>query len=124
MQSWADIASDSDDDSVGQHHPANQVQEEPEPKEEEEAVIEEEVPPPKEYNWPTEPPFTAYVGNLPYSIKDSDDLSRGIEDILHDRFQASVRIVQSRLAIDRQENRPRGFGYLEVETLEDVSVLS
>ena len=129
MQSWADIASDSDDDSVGQHHPANQVQHQEEEEEDvvrEEEVVEipEEAQPPKEYDWPSEPPFTAYVGNLPYSIKDSDDLSNGIQDLLHDRFQANIRIVKARLAMDRQENRPRGFGYLEVETLEDVSIMN
>ena len=123
MQSWADIASDSDDDSVGHHHPANQLPEpEPEPKEKEAVEAEEkEAPPPKEYDWPAEPPFTAYVGNLPYSIKDSSDLNQAIEDILQDRFQASVRIAQSRLAMDRQDNRPRGFGYLELDTVDDVS---
>lgn len=126
MQSWADIASDSDDDSVGLHHPANaQVQPaEPEPKEVvEEEVVEEEAPPPKEYDWPTDPPFTAYVGNLPYSIKDSNELSRGIEDLVNNRFQTRVTIVQSRLAMDRQENRPRGFGYVEVETVDEVSAI-
>lgn len=125
MQSWADIASDSDDDSVGMHHPAKQQPQEPEPEKEEQLEQpdekEEEAPPPKEYDWPTEPPFTAYVGNLPYSIKDSDELTHGIEDLLHDRFQATARIERSRLAIDRQENRPRGFGYIELETVEDVS---
>lgn len=123
MQSWADIDSESDDDSAGQHHPANQVQPEPEP-EQEESEEEEPPPPPKEYDWPSEPPFTAYVGNFPYKIKDSDELSRGIEHLLHDRFQASVRIVKSRLAMDRQENRPKGFGYLELESLEDVSIVN
>lgn len=129
MQSWADIASDSDDDSVGMHHPANQpppkeasVQEEPEPAEEEVVIEEEEGEvPPKEYNWPSEPPFTAYVGNLPYSVKESEELSQAIQDLLGDRFQATVSITKSRLAIDRQDNRPRGFGYVEVETVDDVS---
>lgn len=118
MQSWADIDSESDDEH---HHPANQAPPEPEPEPEpkEEEIVEEE--PPKEYVWPTEPPYTAYVGNLPFSIKESDDLSHGVEDLVQDRFQTRVTVVNSRLALDRQDGRPRGFGYIEVETVEDVS---
>lgn len=120
MQSWADIDSESDDEH--HHHPANQAPPEPEPKEPKEEVFEEQKPPPpKEYDWPTEPPYTAYVGNLPFAIKESDDLSRGVEDLVQDRFQTPITIVQSRLALDREDGRPRGFGYLEVETVEDVS---
>lgn len=116
MQSWADIASDSDDD---EYHPTNKVQQEPvepEPESEEEP----EAPPEKEYDWPAEPPFTAYVGNLAFSVKDSEELRQGVTDLLHRRFQTQITIVNSRLAIDRQENTSRGFGYLEVETLDDV----
>lgn len=114
---WADVDSDSDDEH---HHPVNQ-QVEPEPKEIEEEIVEEEEEPPKEYEWPTDPPFTAFCGNLPFAIKESQDLDMAIQDILHDRFQASVTIVQSRLATDRETNKPRGFGYIELETVEDVS---
>ena len=113
---WADIDSDSDDEH---HHPVNQ-QAAPEPEEIEEEIVEEEEPP-KEYEWPTEPPFTAYCGNLPFAIKESRDLDMAIQDVLHDRFQASVTIVHSRLATDRETNKPRGFGYIELETVEDVS---
>jgi RNA recognition motif-containing protein len=122
MQSWADIESDSDDD---EYHPANQqVQQqlqqpvEPEPESEEEPA----PPPEKEYNWPKEPPFTAYVGNLGSSVKDSEEMNRAVTDLLHQRFQTQVTIVNSRLAIDRQENKPRGFGYLEVKTADDVRI--
>lgn len=125
QQSWADVGSDSDDDD--DQAPVNQA---PPPKVETEAEPEyyDEEPEPelalKEYNWPTEPPFTAYVGNLSYEIKTSEQMSQGLQDILHDRLQASVNIVTARLAIDHQENRSLGYGYVELETVEDVSWLA
>jgi C1A family cysteine protease len=119
MQSWADIASDSDDD---EYHPANKVQE-PEPEPEPEPEEEPEPPPTKSYDWPSDPPFTAYVGNLAFSVKDADEMTSGVTNLLQQRFQAQISIVNSRLAIDRQENKPRGFGYLEVETVDDVSII-
>jgi translation initiation factor 4B len=116
---WADIDSDSDDEH--HHHPIQQ-QAEPEPEEIEEEIVEEEEPE-KEYEWPTEPPFTAYCGNLPFAIKEAQDLDIAIQHILQDRFKAGVTIVSSRLATDRETNKPRGFGYIELETVEDLKTV-
>ncbi|KAJ2902150.1 Eukaryotic translation initiation factor 4B, partial [Coemansia aciculifera] len=57
-------------------------------------------------DFPTEPPFTANVGNLPHSAD---------EAMLREFFAGtqSVRLIR-----DRETDRPRGFGYVQFDTLE------
>ncbi|KAJ2493678.1 Eukaryotic translation initiation factor 4B [Coemansia sp. RSA 2050] len=56
--------------------------------------------------FPTEPPFTAYVGNLSYNAD---------EAMLREFFSGvqSVRLVR-----DRETEKPKGFGYVQFETLD------
>ncbi|UYV68630.1 EIF4B [Cordylochernes scorpioides] len=56
---------------------------------------------------PTQPPFTAYIGNLAYDITE--------EDIK--RFFRNMKIVSIRLPREQGEkSQMRGFGYVEFET--------
>jgi translation initiation factor 4B len=59
---------------------------------------------------PTKPPYTAHLGNLPFDAKESD-----IEDFFKECSVVSVRIV-----LDKIEQRPKGFGYVEFATLEGL----
>lgn len=55
---------------------------------------------------PTEPPFTAYLGNLPYDITEPE---------LEDFFAPECKVVSVRLMKDRETQRLKGFGYIEFE---------
>jgi len=58
---------------------------------------------------PTSPPFTAFVGNLPYDIVDDD---------LFQFFGPSV--IGVRLLINRETRRLKGFGYVEFKDQESL----
>lgn len=47
-----------------------------------------------------------YVGNLPYSFNDST---------LKDLFSSYGNVVTASIIIDRQTNRSKGFGFVELE---------
>ncbi|KAL9648431.1 hypothetical protein ABK040_014051 [Willaertia magna] len=66
--------------------------------------------PSKELEFPTERPFVAYVGNLSY-----DTTSEGLEE-----FFDGLEVVNVRLPRDQEQNRIKGFGYVEFETLDDL----
>lgn len=59
---------------------------------------------------PTEPPFTAFVGNLPESIVQGD----------FDHIFPDQKIKQIRMVRDRETAAFRGYAYVEFETLEDL----
>ena len=77
--------------------------------------------PQREIEIPEEPPFTLFIGNMPFSLTDGNELGVRIVDLVKERFNEDIRVKRSRIAIDRRENKPRGFGYIEVETADMVS---
>ena len=59
---------------------------------------------------PTKPPFTAHLGNLSFDVTQAD-----IEDYFSGCQVTSVRIVE-----DKLDRKPKGFGYVEFETLDGL----
>lgn len=55
---------------------------------------------------------TIYVGNLPF--KASEDEVRGL-------FAQHGKVNAVRLVTDRDTGRPRGYGFVEMETSEDAN---
>jgi RNA recognition motif-containing protein len=128
MKSWADHSS-SDEESfvdevqeeleklvVGDGPHEGGVDEVEEPKSET-----AEPPAEKVYDFPTRPPFTAFVGNLAYSVKEPEQLQDALMEAADGRLgEGKINVISGRVATDRN-GRHRGFGYVEVETLDQVS---
>lgn len=55
-----------------------------------------------------------YVGNLPYSFANDD---------LRNLFSAFGPVRKVEVVLDRETNRPRGFGFVEMETAEAVQAV-
>jgi translation initiation factor 4B len=58
---------------------------------------------------PTQPPYTAFVGNLAFDLTEHD-----LETFFDGLKTKSVKVIKDR------DERPKGFGYVEFEELEDL----
>jgi hypothetical protein len=81
--------------------------------------------PPKVFEYPTEAPYTAFVGNLPYSVATNEDLTDAMNSLVQKKLgeadAATIVFQNAKLIVDRQNgNRPKGFGYIEVETVDQL----
>ena len=130
MKSWAEHCS-SDDESEEEEEeivvpvpvitePTPKDQNLKQPQEQPQYQKQIEPKPIKEYIFPTEPPFKAYIGNLAFVITQNEALEKEIKRLCWDRLQASVNVLNCHVAQDRQTKQMRGFGYVEVETLDMV----
>lgn len=59
---------------------------------------------------PTQPPYTAHIGNLSFDATAAD-----ISDLFAGCTVTNVRIVEDKLT-----GSPKGFGYVEFETVDDL----
>mmetsp|Transcript_55411 Transcript_55411/g.134565 ORF Transcript_55411/g.134565 Transcript_55411/m.134565 type:complete len:167 (-) Transcript_55411:444-944(-) len=137
VKNWADHCS-SDEESIGDDAPPHeqfdeQLQISPHDHEHHDSNPEMTMnegagtgtpKPPKTYDYPSQPPFTAFVGNLSYNIKTNEDLVAAMDDECRRRLSSSqqqeVKFLGGRIAFSRDGGNHRGFGYLEVETLDQV----
>lgn len=134
MKSWADHCSDSEDEDA-LHHPAaaataasppawheSSSEDEADQAAADEAPLPEPVPA-RTYTPadipPGGPPFTAFVGNLPFSIKSPDDLVGEVQQLIG----GDAGVSRARLGKDRKTGKMGGFGYIEFHTAEDLLAL-
>ncbi|KAI9510718.1 hypothetical protein F5148DRAFT_1281589 [Russula earlei] len=66
-------------------------------------------PPREDLPLPTQPPYTAFVGNLAFDLTEHD-----LESFFDGLKTKSVKVIRDR------DERPKGFGYVEFEDLEDL----
>lgn len=59
---------------------------------------------------PDKPPYTAHIGNLSFDVTESEI----------SQFFASCDVCSVRLVRDREQDRPKGFGYVEFSTKEGL----
>lgn len=82
---------------------------------------------PKVYDFPTEPPYTAFVGNIAFGILDAEELLHELRAaVAQANLETEINFVHARIVMDRRisdKPRHRGFGYVQVETLEQLQAL-
>lgn len=61
--------------------------------------------------FPKEPPFTAFIGNLAFEATENE---------ISNYFPLNIKVKTVRLMMDRAENKPRGYGYVEFEDLDSL----
>ncbi|KAG5637974.1 hypothetical protein H0H81_002418 [Sphagnurus paluster] len=66
-------------------------------------------PPRDDVPLPTQPPYTAYIGNLAFDLTESE-----LEEFFTPSRTKSVKIIKDR------EDKPKGFGYIEFEELDGL----
>ncbi|OCH94894.1 hypothetical protein OBBRIDRAFT_788892 [Obba rivulosa] len=66
-------------------------------------------PPREDLPLPTEPPYTAFIGNLPFDLTETE-----LEDFFGGLATKSVKIIKDR------DDRPKGFGYIEFADLDGL----
>lgn len=89
-------------------------------------LSESRYPPREELPLPTAPPYTAFVGNLAFDISDRD-----VEEFFGVTVCRMVLLPRRKLTLQRsqlksikiikdRDDRPKGFGYVEFQTLQDL----
>jgi len=139
MKSWADHCS-SDEESFNEDTPMEAFEDD---DEDEKAAVENvkveggpegDAPAADEgprnertYDFPAGPPYTLFVGNLSYGIKDGDMLAAALDKLVEQRLKQKITVVKGRIGggaknkFDNKDQAHKGFGYVEVGSLEDVS---
>ncbi len=67
-------------------------------------------PPREQLPLPTEPPYTAHLGNMSFDTTEGE-----VSEFFKDCQVTKVRIVE-----DKMDRKPKGFGYVEFATLDGL----
>jgi len=140
MKSWADHCS-SDEESLddlpeqmesqklADVEPEDPTTDGPPPtttttEDEVDGPVAEDAPPaaPRTYDFPDKPPFTAFIGNLAYSLKEPEELIAAVKQCALEVLGQEINLLGARISFGRDGSH-RGFGYLEVETLDELKLL-
>lgn len=132
VKNWADQSSDDEEDAKERAQLLEKdldalQQQSSRPEDEADAA----APPPRSseprvFEFPTEPPFTAYIGNVAYNVVEPAELAENITLIAKDVLNVDIHVVEARIMINKRVQPPqhRGFGYLTVESLDQLKALT
>ncbi|GKZ00056.1 hypothetical protein MPSEU_000959000 [Mayamaea pseudoterrestris] len=134
VKNWADQSSDDEEDARERHVMLDQdmeaLQQQPHrPEATDYADYDDhDAPAPSKertYEFPNEPPYTAYIGNVAYTVTDPAELADAMVALAKEHLNLDIVVTNPRIAIDRRETppKPRGFGYVTVETLDQLKRL-
>lgn len=79
---------------------------------------------PRTYHFPSAPPYTIFVGNLSYEILDGPMLEEALAEVVKERLNQEIQVFAGKIpSLQQQGNnqRHKGFGYVEVSSVDDVS---
>jgi RNA recognition motif-containing protein len=140
MKNWGD-SSDDEDHMDGPDDVSTVAEDEAPGQMDADFVQHDENPkdatpkPPKTFEWPEAAPFTAYIGNLAYSVDEPGKLAEEVTNLAKEMLNMEVKVTNPRLSrADNHRNhrnnneagsqKPhRGFGYVELETLEQLKAV-
>lgn len=77
----------------------------------------------RDYIFPSEPPFTAFIGNLAYTIKDVKTLAEKLVELVKEKLDLDLHVIEAKIIKGHNADRHRGFGYVQVETLDMLKEL-
>jgi hypothetical protein len=130
MKGWADHSSSEDEDEAPERFnlTVEEIGKPPEEPQERQAQQEAKVHksrPPKTYVYPTEPPFSAFVGNVAFSIVDPNDLANELVKITKEKLGVDIVIENPRIVMDRhsEKQQHRGFAYVQVQNVDQLKAL-
>lgn len=125
MKSWADhCSSDEESDDIPRVSSLGNLQAlDDQDSDSDHSDEESEVEQVHVYNFPSSPPYTAFVGNLPFDIQDANHLAFELEAMCERILNTKVKTVNGRLMLDRDTGKKKGFGYVEFDTLEDLKTV-
>ena len=122
ITSWADASSDEDSDDERIAPPPSYLPGQQQDESEEE---EEYIPPEKQFDLPTHPPFTAFVGNIPNKLRSNQEFGDELDFMLNKRRvmvegRGVLKAREVRLMIHRDTGESKGFGYVEFDSADEV----
>lgn len=138
IKSWADHCSSDEESDDGMHHPARgeipTVAEGIEEEYEDDYLHEDGgLPEPMQLDFtgvqlPTQPPFTAYLRNLNFKIRDEQTLADEVQRLADSRYRMLenkdlIHVLGARFGMDRNTGSRKGYGYVDVENVEELKLL-
>ena len=118
IKSWADASSDDDSDDDVRPPPR------PIPSYNDHDDNDDDVVPPPphstrpQYTIPSNPPYTSYIGNISYEIRNTTELCAEVREMLNRRNVTGF--ATARLMLDRDTDRSKGYGYVEFQSGQEV----
>ena len=100
--------SNESDDDEGYHEDGNQGQ---------------QLEPTPHFKIPKDPPYTAFIGNLSFEVKDAKHLAYELEQMCISIMGKTVTAIDGRLVRDKATGNSKGFGYVVFSTADEVSEL-
>jgi hypothetical protein len=118
LTGWADHCSSDEEDILEDEREARV-------EEKQETVSHDETKSNKRYEYPSKPPYTAYIGNVAHDIDTPERLAGEISGLARQFLDLELNVVDSRIAFDRHGDKPRhrGFGYVQLATVEQLQQL-